>query len=107
MIFYSLYRLLDHRNIVTFYGIVMDVHKCQLKSFVLVFDLCAESLKDRIFKNVKYIPWETPSAAPLTFHWMKKVLHALEFIHSKNIAHRDLKLANVLVSSVPSVTFAV
>ena len=41
---------------------------------------------------------ETPNAAPAIILWAKQILDALEFIHSKNVVHRDLKLANILVS---------
>ena len=76
----------------------MEVQKHSLSSLGLVFKLCTDSLKNYIFKNEKRIPWKTKKAAALTFQWSKQILDALEFIHSKEIVHRDLKLDNVLVS---------
>ncbi len=76
----------------------MNVHNHKLLSLELVFDLCTGSLKNHIFKNDKYIPWKTASAVANTLQWTKQILDALEFIHSKNVIHRDLKLDNVLVS---------
>ena len=76
----------------------MEVQKHSLSSLGLVFKLCTDSLKNYIFKNEKRIPWKTRKAAALTFQWSKQILDALEFIHSKEIVHRDLKLDNVLVS---------
>ena len=76
----------------------MEVHEHRLSSLGLVFQLCIDSLKNYIFKNEKRIPWKTKTAAALTFQWSKQILDALEFIHSKEIVHRDLKLDNVLVS---------
>ena len=76
----------------------MDVQNYQLRSLALVLELCNESLKNHIFKNKTKIPWETNSAAVITCQWGIDILGALDFIHGKNIVHRDLKLANVLVS---------
>ena len=89
---------LEHKHIVTFYGVGVDVQERQLVSLVLVFDLCIRSLEEQIFKNDACIPWKTPNAAPAIILWAKQILDALEFIHSKNVVHRDLKLANILVS---------
>ena len=76
----------------------MDVQKKQLKSLALVFELCKASLKNHIFENEENKPWKTKSAAIITCQWGVEILDALEFIHSKKIVHRDLKLENVLVS---------
>ena len=81
-----------------FYGVVMDVQKNELRFLALVFELCMTSLKNHIFTNEKNIPWRTKSAAIITCRWGVEILDALEFIHSKKIVHRDLKLENVLVS---------
>ena len=81
-----------------FYGVVMDVQDNQLRFLALVFELCKASLKNHIFKNEENKPWRTNSAAIITCRWGVEILDALEFIHSKKIVHRDLKLENVLVS---------
>ena len=76
----------------------MDVQDNQLRFLALVFELCKASLKNHIFKNEENKPWRTNSAAIITCRWGVEILDALEFIHSKKIVHRDLKLGNVLVS---------
>ena len=95
------YRQLQHKYIVAFYGVVMDVHNHKLMSLALIFELCSGSLRNHIFKNKTCIPWKTARAASVTCQWSKAILDAIEFIHSKNIVHRDLKLDNVLVSQLP------
>ena len=81
-----------------FYGVVMDVQNDQLSFLALVFELCNASLKYHIFTKEENKPWRTKSAASITCRWGVEILGALEFIHSKKIVHRDLKLENVLVS---------
>ncbi|KAL9963714.1 hypothetical protein ACROYT_G027248 [Oculina patagonica] len=89
---------LEHKHIVFFYGVAMNVRNHKLLSLELVFDLCTGSLKNHIFKNDKCIPWKTVSAVADTLQWTKQILDALEFIHSKDVIHRDLKLDNILIS---------
>jgi len=91
-------RQLKHKHIIALYGVAIEVDNHKLLSVALVFELCPGSLKSHIFGNDNRIPWKTPNAATDTFRWTREILDALEFIHSKNIVHRDLKLDNILVS---------
>lgn len=76
----------------------MKVRNHKLFSLELVFELCSGSLKSHIIENDNRIPWKTASAKDDTLQWTKQILDALEFIHSKDVVHRDLKLENILVS---------
>ena len=77
----------------------MNVDNRTLVSLDLVFKLYTGSLKNHIFRNDNCIPWKTASAVADTLKWTKQILDALEFIHSKKVVHRDLKLDNILVST--------
>ena len=76
----------------------MKVRNHKLLSLELVFDLCTASLKNHIFEKDNCIPWKTATAMADTLQWTKQILDALEFMHSKKVVHRDLKLENILVS---------
>ncbi|KAJ7392762.1 hypothetical protein OS493_010417 [Desmophyllum pertusum] len=77
----AMLKQLEHKHIVTFYGVAMDVRDHKLRSLSLVFELCTDSLKNHIFKDDSCIPWKTASAADDTIQWTKQILDALEFIH--------------------------
>ncbi|KAJ7367417.1 hypothetical protein OS493_040551 [Desmophyllum pertusum] len=49
---------LEHKHIVAFYGVAMNVHSHKLLSLSLVFDVCTDSLKNHIFKDDNCIPWK-------------------------------------------------
>ena len=76
----------------------MNVESHRLQSLALVFERCNDSLKKHIFTNETCKPWKRQKAMASTFQWSKQILDALEFIHGKEMVHRDLKLDNVLVS---------
>lgn len=47
----------------------------------------------------KYIEkYNTPFNEEITQHIMKQILKAIKYLHSNKIAHRDLKLANIMVN---------
>ena len=76
----------------------MNVENYSLLSLALVFKRCNDSLKNHIFGDETCKPWKTKKALDSTLQWSKQILDALEFIHGKEMVHRDLKLDNVLVS---------
>ena len=44
------------------------------------------------------------SSEDCTKHIMFQVVHAIHFLHERNIIHRDIKLDNILVKNQPEIT---
>ena len=84
----STLRELDHPNIVKFKGFKQD------DTFFNIFleYVSGGSLSSRIKHYGAY-------REPMIQHYMKQCLEGLKYMHSKNIIHRDIKSANILVDS--------
>ena len=83
-----LQELPSHENIVTVYGAVREQFSC----CIVMKLMNGGSLHDFIHKKKN-----TPSPQQ-RFSWMKDIATGMEFLHSKGIAHRDLKSGNVLLA---------
>jgi len=88
-------RCCQHPNIVPYYGSIYQkdsvwilMEYCQLGSLRDVMDTCR--------------PLTEPEAAVVCFHTLK----ALIYLHSRNIIHRDVKAANILLSNQAHVKIA-
>ena len=78
-------KVLDHPNIIFFYD-----HFIFLEYFVLILEYCeGGSLFDQIKKNGPIKDFKLFSLA-------KQMFSALEYSHSKNISHHDIKPQNIL-----------
>ena len=65
-----------------------------------MMELCKENLMKHILqdaKNVPGVPSSTPATCRKTIRLAKEITVALEFLHSREIVHRELKLENILV----------
>lgn len=84
----SIMRKLTHENIVKLY----EVHESESHIYLVMELLQGGDLFQRIEEKEYY---KERDAAVL----MKKLLEALDFMHSKGIMHRDIKLENLLLPS--------
>ena len=83
----SILRILDHPNIVKFYGYIETYNQLLIKMEYIKYG----SLKQWIKKKDK-ISEEEASII------LKKILSAIEYLHSKQICHRDIKPENIMLS---------
>ena len=83
----SILRILSHPNIVKFYGYIETTNQLLIKMEYIKYG----SLKQWIKKRDK-ISEEEASII------LKKILSAIEYLHSKQICHRDIKPENIMLS---------
>ena len=77
-----------HPNIITVHGFVKDRFSCS----VIMELMDGGSLYDFIHKK------NNKPLCQQRFSWMKDIATGMEFLHSREIAHKDLKSANVLLA---------
>ena len=67
-------------------------------TFFIVMDLCkGGSLYDYIFSKSKHIPEHIMASI------FREIVTAIQICHNHNVAHRDLKLQNVLITDFPHI----
>ena len=78
---------LDHKNIVNFY----DVHQDE-SSFWIFMEYCAHFDLQKFFNGKELSNWQKVNI-------MNQIAQGVEYLHEKNIIHRDVKPGNILISS--------
>jgi len=86
-----LHRDLRHPNLVVCFGACLEIEDANLS---IVTELCKGSL-DQLLHPIKSPP--KPIAEPKLVRIMMGVASGMSYLHSRKIAHRDLKAANVLL----------
>jgi serine/threonine protein kinase len=87
--------VLDHPSIVRLYDFFEDD-----KNFYLVMDFCNDgSLLNYVVKNGKL-------AEPVAAFIYQQICSAVRYCHERKLAHRDLKLENVLIEKLPKIKVA-
>ncbi|XP_023533900.1 mitogen-activated protein kinase homolog NTF3-like [Cucurbita pepo subsp. pepo] len=88
----KLLRHIKHENVIALKDVMMPVHRNSFKDVYLVYELMNTDL-DRIIR----------SSQPLSNNHCKclmyQLLSGLQYLHSTNILHRDLKPGNLLVNA--------
>ena len=82
----------DHPNIIKLYEV-----KETTQFFYLIMELCnGGSLTDRLEEHIK--KYKRPFSEETVQYLMKQIMSAINYLHLKNILHRDIKLDNILVN---------
>lgn len=85
----TLQSLGQHPNIVAFYGYARE----SVSVFIVSELMKGGSIFRIIYEDKEVLSFEQ------CFQWMKDMAEGMEFLHSKNVVHGDLKSANVLISN--------
>ena len=83
----SILRILNHPNIVKFYGYLETNNQLLIKMEYIKYG----SLKKWIQKQEKITEEQSSTI-------LRRVLSAVEYLHSKQICHRDIKPENIMLS---------
>ena len=78
---------LQHKNIVKYYGVVRSV-----QSLNIILEYCIGGSVAKILETYKNL------SESVIRKYTHQILEGLEYLHSHNIIHRDIKGANILVN---------
>jgi len=86
---------MHHPNIVQLFGFTCDASISSEEKWYLVYEFCALTLEE-----VLWPPHKSGRCPPETWtrlDLVRQLANAMRFLHSRNIAHRDLKVQNLLI----------
>lgn len=110
IIYIYIFRDLNHKNVITYYGSI--VKQCTRRGqpvleWGLVMEYCSRTLSDVLidgdFCNPCKLSPDDPSLGTsyeTIAMYALQICEALTYLHGKSLVHRDLKLANILVSTL-------
>ncbi|KAI3448307.1 hypothetical protein Pfo_004972 [Paulownia fortunei] len=90
----SLLNQFEHENIVRYLGSDKDDSK-----FYIFLELVTQGSLARLYQN--YQLWDSQVSA-----YTRQILRGLNYLHGRNVIHRDIKCANILVDASGSVKLA-
>ena len=86
---------LNHKNIVHLHEVLHSDH-----GLTIILELCEYDLKDYFRRRMGLVDGQTVKS------FMYQLLLGLQFCHSRNVMHRDLKPQNILVSKTGELKLA-
>ncbi|XP_062584797.1 uncharacterized protein LOC134246446 [Saccostrea cucullata] len=96
-------REMDHRNLIRYYGCTLQVKDNGKLYWIMILEFCQCTLKDRVITDDYQNPGTVDEALQLRpklemARYASQLCHGLEYLHGKDLVHRDLKLENILLT---------
>lgn len=93
---------MEHRHLIRYYGCTLQVKGAKVH-WIMILEFCECTLKDRLINDDYQNPGKVDESLQQKpklemARYSSQICHGLEYLHSKDLVHRDLKLENVLVS---------
>jgi len=83
---------LKHPNIVSLVGYAVDNRSCSI-----IMELMDGDLHDHMGRKMRRMTPGGPFTIDDAIHVMLQIAEAMDYVHRKNVVHRDLKSYNILV----------
>lgn len=95
-------REMKHRNLIRYYGCTLQVKSSNLH-WIMILEYCKCTLRDKVIHEDYQNPGKVDHSLQQTpklemARYASQICQGLEFLHGKDLVHRDLKLENILVS---------
>ncbi|XP_063436022.1 uncharacterized protein LOC134716985 isoform X2 [Mytilus trossulus] len=99
-------RGLKHDNIIQYYGSLLletEANGMKKMKWVMILEFCFDTLKSKLvggqYKNPACVPANKRNAQIKTMAaYVVQLCSGLQYLHDKNLVHRDLRLENVLLT---------
>ncbi|XP_056001412.1 uncharacterized protein LOC125654391 isoform X2 [Ostrea edulis] len=93
-------REMEHRHLIRYYGCTLQVKGAKVH-WIMILEFCECTLKDRLINDDYQNPGKVDESLQQKpklemARYSSQICHGLEYLHSKDLVHRDLKLENVL-----------
>ncbi|XP_044726621.1 serine/threonine-protein kinase polo isoform X1 [Chrysoperla carnea] len=83
----TIHRSLNHKHVVGFHGFFEDIH-----NVYIILELCRRRSMMELHKRRKTL------TEPETRFYLHQILDGVNYLHTKRIIHRDLKLGNIFLN---------
>nr|XP_034307373.1 uncharacterized protein LOC105333658 isoform X2 [Crassostrea gigas] len=96
-------REMKHRNLIRYYGCTLQVKSSNLH-WIMILEYCKCTLRDKVIHEDYQNPGKVDHSLQQTpklemARYASQICQGLEFLHGKDLVHRDLKLENILLTS--------
>lgn len=87
----TVHKKLDHKNIIGYYD-----QFCTNEDIFIILEKCNSETLEKICSNYKKF-FDKDLSLKVIQHFIRQIVSAVFYMHSKGIIHRDLKLENIMI----------